>query len=106
MKTKIKEIQDYFLNKIYNCEFKIAEKTEHKAIIVIDEEYRFVVWIANGVDWFRTYEGEESFMRLDLNMIKSEKPYNYINDYGKPTESEIRAEKVALIEKLTKELNE
>jgi len=47
MKEKIKEIQDYFINKILDLDFKVIDVSNHTLLIRIDNEYEFTIWIAN-----------------------------------------------------------
>ncbi len=109
MKAEIKIIQDYFLNKIYNCDFEIVSADEHRVEILIDREFTYHLWIANGFECFRI---SNEFMREPIVTIKSinskmGKAWTFVNKYIKETkEPKARAEKVALIEKLTKELNQ
>ena len=109
MKAEIKIIQDYFLNKIYNCEFEIVSADEHRVEILIDNEFTYHLWTCNGASDFRV---SNEFMREPVVTIKSIndkmfKAWTFVNKYIKEVaEPKARAKKVALIEKLTKELNE
>ena len=47
MKNTIKEVQDYFKNKILSGDFIITEATIHTATFIIDEEFTFTFWTAN-----------------------------------------------------------
>lgn len=105
MKTKIKEVQDYFAQKIYNCEFEVIE-TSHPTVKIKVEGYLFELWVSvsNGIECFATYDHGENFIGLNLKEEKSTKVFDFLVNHGKPTTEEEKAEKVALIAKLTKEL--
>jgi hypothetical protein len=102
MKTKIKEIQDYFAQKIYDCDFEIVNHDTITTTIIIDDLFTFELW-KNRVG---VYEGSSNtFMIIDMEEDKSEKYIRFINTYGVPTKEEVKAEKLEQYNKLKKELN-
>lgn len=48
MKAKIKEVHDYFREKICSGEFEISKKSGYTFSILIDGSYVFNIWLANG----------------------------------------------------------
>jgi hypothetical protein len=42
MEAKVKEVQDYFKNKILSSEFEVTEITEHRLNLNIDSVYKFL----------------------------------------------------------------
>ncbi|MBS5907854.1 MAG: hypothetical protein KIC84_11575 [Dysgonomonas mossii] len=51
IKKKIEEIRTYFVNKMINVDYEVIECTSHSLWIRIDDEYDFVLWVSNGVDY-------------------------------------------------------
>ena len=47
MKEKIKEIQDYFKDKILSEDFEVSEVSEHVTTLLVDGEYKFNIWTGN-----------------------------------------------------------
>lgn len=47
MKTKIKEVHDYFRNKMIEGNFEIKQIGSFVVLILIDKKYSFNIWIAN-----------------------------------------------------------
>lgn len=68
MQDKIKEIQDYFKNKIIAWEFKYTlSKRQDEINILIDDKYRFN-FLADSIGYqIPTWEQEENFMDLNLS---------------------------------------
>jgi hypothetical protein len=75
MKEKIKEVQAYFKSKMLNGEFTIAKMGHYTAELLIDGEFKFVIWTGN-VDIPTTrkiYESAISFMHLKLTDTDAKK---------------------------------
>ena len=47
MKTKIKEVHDYFRDKLIKGDFKVEQIKSHEIYLIIDNEYLFVIWSSN-----------------------------------------------------------
>lgn len=75
MKEKIKEVQNYFVDKIVRGLYKVDEITEHTIVVVVDKKYRFKLWTANGVHHFEVYNSGGSFMNLDFTEKEKEAAY-------------------------------
>ncbi len=54
MKAKIKEVHDYFKNKILNMDFKVIEIFNNSLTIQI-EDYNFELWTGNQAPALETY---------------------------------------------------
>ena len=99
MKTKIKEVQDYFKNKMLSSEFTITSVEEYTIELLIDNEYKFIIWIGN-VDIAtsrKTYSGKLSFMDIGLTDDEAIK----LNDILLPAINKFRKE--TLLEQKRKE---
>ena len=77
---KIKEVQDYFRDKLVNGDYVEIQNDSYKLWVQIDEEYIFILWIANGVSHLHTtYDLNDggcnvsSFMKLELSDSDKEK---------------------------------
>ena len=68
LKSKIKELNDYFVEKLVNGEYKVVESGKYTVVVNIDG-YKFNIWIANGDLKVQTYgQGFNSnFMELVFN---------------------------------------
>ena len=54
---KIKEIQEYFKNKLISGDYEILYADHYRIHVIIDSKYVFVLWIANG----------ESHLKIDYD---------------------------------------
>ena len=54
LNSKIKELNDYFVNKLVNGEYEV-EKSDKYTVMVNIDGYRFDIWIANGESNLHTY---------------------------------------------------
>ena len=59
---KIKEIQDYFINKVKNGDYEIIKIGEHTTHIKIDGLYEFTMWTCNGKSSYDFYDN--SFLSI------------------------------------------
>jgi hypothetical protein len=99
MKTKIKEVQDYFAQKIYNCDFKIIKSDENFVEILIDDKFNFSIWKI----YCETYNGVGGcFMELNLDKEKTLKSIKWVNDNDLLITTEAKTKEY---NKLKKELN-
>ena len=64
MKTKIKEVQKYFTDKIIKGEYKLVSLQNYTAFILIDDEFTFALWITKE-EFLKLYLAtSENFMNL------------------------------------------
>jgi len=54
LKSRIKELNDYFVEKLVNGEYDVEERGYYTVMVNIDG-YRFNIWIANGRSGVQTY---------------------------------------------------
>jgi hypothetical protein len=68
LKIRIKELNDYFVNKLVNGEYEVVESDKFVVMVNIDG-YRFNIWIGNGESNLQTYgQGFDSnFIELFFN---------------------------------------
>src|SRR5690554_6914070 len=65
LNSRIKELNDYFVNKLVNGEYEVVESDRYTVMVNIDG-YRFIIWIGNEGSNLQTYgQGFDSnFMEL------------------------------------------
>lgn len=104
---KLKEVSDYFKQKIIAGDFEFKSCCGRTATIIIDGKHEFTLWIANdqknNFDYY-SIEGFPAFMRFRtqkerLSAWKQIKPY--VRDYERQV---IKREKQKQLNKLKKEL--
>ena len=74
METKIKEVQDYFKNKLLSGDFKIIKQDQYSVTVEVDSKYNFELWTANmyTVDGsIKLYEGSFNFINVEFNSVES-----------------------------------
>ena len=65
MKTQIKEVQDYFINKIVAGDYEVLEvNSKHVAEILIDKDYFFSIWIGTSSQYLEIFRFYFNFMQL------------------------------------------
>jgi len=62
MESKIKEVQDYFKNKIFAGDFAVGSTTEHTIKLIVDSEYSFQFLVGN----FPPSMYDNCFIRFDM----------------------------------------
>lgn len=72
IKLKIKEIQDYFKERILKGGFDLINCTEYIATISIDRTYPFTFWVRNGETQFSQYLSSNYPNFLNLNFTLDE----------------------------------
>jgi hypothetical protein len=106
MKTKIKEIQNYFKEKLLSNDFEIIKIDEYLLDISIDG-YKFTIWLGNLnlPDCRKNYSGKLSFMDLQLSNDDATKLNEMllplIKKYRK---DELLTAKIKEVEQLKKEI--
>jgi hypothetical protein len=75
MKEKIKEVQAYFKSKMLNGEFTITKMDQFTAELLIDGQFKFVIWTGNVdvPETRKTYDFAISFMDLELTDADAKK---------------------------------
>jgi len=111
IEESIKEISNYFKQKVFDGEFEFIKCDIHTAKIKVDDKYVFTIWIANEPKYSCDfYEGSlvsfggERILKLTtqkdrLKLWKQVKPY--VKDHK---ENILKKEKQAEINRLQKEL--
>ena|SRR5690554_1032178 len=76
MKTKIKEVQNYFKSAILEGRYEVKDTSQYYITVMIDEDFSFKLWTANEAYGFKIYfSGEGSFMNVQFN--EEEKKIGY-----------------------------
>ncbi|KAA6342898.1 hypothetical protein EZS27_009358 [termite gut metagenome] len=57
VEERIKEIQDYFIQKLINGEFEVNEEKCTEAVfhLIIDGKYKFAIWIGISIKYMRLH---------------------------------------------------
>ena len=118
MKTKIKEVHDYFRNKLIKGEFESDKIDEHHINLMIDNKYLFVIWIANEAYGIKTERriyvypvtGVMEYMYSFMNLTFRESDKKTLWSKLKPiikkyNDTILLAEKKRTFERLKRELN-
>lgn len=66
METQIKKVQDYFKTKLLSNDFEITEFTQYLVTVLVDNEYKFTIWIGNTniPETTKLYDGSYNFMSI------------------------------------------
>lgn len=99
IEQKIKEVNDYFVEKIKNDLFEVKEISNCVITISVDGKI-FSLWISNGEDYFSCYNGSPNFIEL----VFTRKDKKILHD--KFRKIYIEYNRTIAIEKLEKELIE
>jgi hypothetical protein len=92
MKEKIKEINDYFVQKIVNKDYEFLFMDSFFYSISIDG-HRFDIWMPNGYECISTnYSTNKSFMTLDFTEEEKKIIYNNITSTNADLMKEIKLE--------------
>jgi len=105
LKKQIKEVQDYFKNKIIDGEYKVTKVDDYSIQITIDGEYKFCLWTSNGVSHLRLYEGMFNFVELEFSEAEQTLAFAKCEEArAQAWEEKVRPQKLKQLEKLQKEL--
>ena len=89
METQIKQVNDYFVNKLLDKDFELIEVETYWAIVKIDDVYEFTLWIGNASQNFSCYEYKLNFMHLDFDEVQKQYLHKYFNDLRKELQKDI-----------------
>lgn len=107
MKEKIKEIQDYFREKLLKGEFEITKRERFTYTVLIDKEYKFEIWMSNGSEHRKLYcSSIGTFMYFDLTKKQALKLHSLLlSDYNQFMKESLIESKKKALEKLQKEID-
>lgn len=106
MKNKIKEVHDYFKNKVISGDYEVINNKYHTMQILIDSEYPFSLWMANKGYSFGVYSGESNTMELKFEKEEAEKAYKVADIiHAKYKRNVLLAIKKRELEELERELS-
>jgi hypothetical protein len=105
IEIQIKEIQDYFINKVVTGDYKVTEFDSHYLKITIDGKYDFCLWTINKAEYFSTYSGSFNFIELPFTEEQKVEAFAKCEEViAQNWESEIKPQKLKQLEELQKEL--
>lgn len=107
MKEKIKEIQDYFKEKLLKGDYKVTSIEEHTCTVLIDDECTFIIWMANGAEHRKLYNLgiTQNFIHFYLTQEESILLDSLlVSDYKKFLVDELVSKKERELEKLKESL--
>ena len=73
VKAKLKELNDYFVNKLVNADYVIKVIETHTITVIVDEEYLFRLWTANGTESLQLYAMSFDIPPIGLTFTEGEK---------------------------------
>lgn len=84
IEQKIKEVNDYFVNKLVNKDYEIQITDKYSVTVMIDGKYTFSIWISNGYKHISCdVASQTSFMVLDFTEYQKLDIYNNLNSIHK-----------------------
>lgn len=66
MKDKVKEVQDYFIDKMIAKQYDVIKTEDCRIKIIINDKYSFWLWAYNSYDTVSIFLIEENFMYLEF----------------------------------------
>ena len=78
LKDRIKELNDYFAEKLVNGEYEVEGRDKFMIVVNIDG-YRFNIWISNGESYVQTYGQGFNSNFMDLFFNEGQKSIIYEN---------------------------
>lgn len=108
MKKKIEEVEQYFKNKLLSKDFEIIKIDEFVMTVLIDEKYKFTIWIGNlDIPMTRELYAEGNYMMIALTESDKFKLHTLIvEDVKKHRNISLYLEKLKQIEALKKEVED
>tara|TARA_R110000851_G_scaffold56447_1_gene131928 strand:+ start:5224 stop:5583 length:360 start_codon:yes stop_codon:yes gene_type:complete len=105
--NKIKELQDYFINKVIIGDYEIIKIGEHTTLIKIDDLYEFSMWTASGKDSYDFFETSFLANNININMkgLKSKGWVHMKKHLTGEVAKKAKREKMKEFNRLKKELN-
>jgi len=100
MEAKIKEVQDYFKNRIVSGDYNVAVYNTNYLAIIIDT-HQFNIWIGSGADYFRTWELVGGYTISLPPFTKEEQEHGYFSamKYVDSNAEQIRQARITALEK-------
>jgi len=105
MKEKIKEIQDYFADKLARGLYKVVKVDEHHIEVMVDRKHIFRLWISSHWEFFEVWS--ESFMKIVFTEQQKKRGYKTAKRHQKRLyENEARAKEIAKLKELAEKYPE
>jgi len=101
MKNKIKEVQNYFADKIARGLYKVEKCDKYSIDVTVDKEYTFCLWVANGGGAFRTWDSGKNSMPVKFTAPQQSKGYKAARKHQQHwMDTELRDKELAELKKL------
>jgi len=104
MENQIKQVNDYFVDKLLNEDFTVESIDQYRVNVVIDGKYHFSLWIGNNQYFFNCYQHAYSFMDLDFDDVQKQYLFDYFIRLKKDRERERLVKEKQKIENKLKNL--
>lgn len=100
----IKTVQQYFAQKLINGEYEPIDINPNYVEALVDNQFSFVLWVASGEKYFRTWESISRYFIRIPEFTADEQAIGYANAMKIVTDN---SEKIRLAEiaRLEQELN-
>lgn len=104
---KIKEIQNYFINKVKTGDYKFIKSNDYTAEIIIDDKYEFQMWIGVNKDYYDFYNSFLFSTSIPISMkgLKSRGWVHMKKNIKKEDKTAEKRQKMKEFNRLKKELN-
>ena len=107
MKKEIKAVHDYFRTKLIKGQYDIIDITGYTVRLLIDNKYKFCIWLANGEFSIACYEdhGHPCFMEITFRVSDKSALWGKLNKpFTKYKKEIVLISKTEELEKLRLEL--
>jgi len=100
MENKIKEVQDYFKNKILSGEFDICEIHEYYVTVLVDITHEFCIWVGreNAPDYCKLWDGKFNFIYFDFEKEERAELHKSMLRIIADSEEALKAKQIAALE--------
>ena len=101
MENKIKEVQDYFANKILHEQFEVTQIQEFFVSILIDKKYKFDIWVGreDSPNYCNLWDARPNFIQFQFDNAEHIRIHESMIRLIKNNEKMIKAKQIADLEK-------
>ena len=76
LEKRIKELNDYFVSKLLSGDYEVKSVDQYKAVLLVNGEYQFPIWIGNTYDRLRvTGIDNDYFLNLYFTKVEQKSIY-------------------------------
>ena len=103
METKIKEVQDYFKNKILSSEFDTFEIHEYYVTVLIDKTYQFCIWVGreDSPNYCNLWDARPNFIQFQFDNAEQIRLHESMVQLIKDNKESIRIKQIAELERIS-----